>query len=96
MDNKLIARLAKVSRGDINPVTAFFGGVLAQEVIKASSGKYMPIRQWMFFDAREVLPADEEVVAADYDRDQYRLDTLKNMFRRQDLCGIDYLRVSCV
>ena len=34
-----------------------------------------------------------KVVAADYDRDQYRLDTLKNMFRRQDLCKFTQFRV---
>jgi len=56
LDEKLLATLSKVSRGDLGPIAAMMGGILAQEVIKASSGKYTPIRQWTFFDAREMLP----------------------------------------
>eukprot|EP01156_Anaeramoeba_ignava_P017709 Anaeramoba_ignava/a89852_693.p1 GENE.a89852_693~~a89852_693.p1 ORF type:complete len:664 (+),score=187.61 a89852_693:633-2624(+) len=37
---------------------AFFGGVIGQEVIKACSGKYTPIQQWMYYDATECLPKD--------------------------------------
>ena len=32
------------------------GGWMAQEVIKACSGKFHPIVQWMYFDAYECLP----------------------------------------
>ncbi len=68
IDERLIGRLASVSRGDLGPLAAVFGGIIAQEVIKASSSKYTPIRQWSFFDAREVLPvpvsADDAVVEA--------------------------------
>jgi len=64
IDESLLTRLAKVSRGDLGAMAATFGGVIAQEVIKASSGKYMPIRQWCFFDAVEVLPATEESLSA--------------------------------
>ena len=30
-----------------------------QEVMKASSGKFSPIYQWMYFDALECLPKDK-------------------------------------
>jgi ubiquitin-activating enzyme E1 len=39
IDERLISQLAKVSRGDLGPLAAVFGGVIAQEVIKASSSK---------------------------------------------------------
>jgi ubiquitin-activating enzyme E1 len=39
-------------------MAAAIGGVVAQEVLKACSGKFMPIKQWFYFDARECLPAD--------------------------------------
>ena len=39
-------------------MNAAVGGVAAQEVMKACSGKFMPIKQWLYFDAIECLPAD--------------------------------------
>ncbi len=36
------------------------GGLVAQEVLKGVSGKFMPIRQWMHFDALESLPREEK------------------------------------
>ena len=34
------------------------GGIAAQEVMKAFSGKFMPIKQWLYFDALECLPEE--------------------------------------
>jgi hypothetical protein len=34
----------------------FVGGVVAQEILKACSGKFHPIKQFMYFDAVECLP----------------------------------------
>ena len=39
-------------------MAAAIGGIAAQEVMKACSGKFMPIRQWLYLDARECLPED--------------------------------------
>ncbi len=38
----------------LSPVCAFLGGIAAQEAIKACSRKFMPIGQWLYFDAFEV------------------------------------------
>lgn len=32
---------------------------MAQEVLKACSGKFMPIVQWLYYDAVECLPTEE-------------------------------------
>ena len=37
VDEALLRQFAKVARGDLNPLAAMFGGIIAQEVIKASS-----------------------------------------------------------
>lgn len=55
-DEKLIRELSYQARGDLNPMAAFFGGVVAQEVLKAVSGKFSPIQQWLYFDSLESLP----------------------------------------
>lgn len=37
---------------------------MGQEVIKALSGKFHPIFQWMYFDSLESLPDPEQIKAA--------------------------------
>uniref|UniRef100_V9KCN4 E1 ubiquitin-activating enzyme n=1 Tax=Callorhinchus milii TaxID=7868 RepID=V9KCN4_CALMI len=54
----LIRKLAFVSGGDLAPVNAFVGGVAAQEVMKACTGKFTPIIQWLYFDALDCLPEE--------------------------------------
>ena len=38
-------QFAKVCAGDLNAMSAAIGGIVAQEVMKASSGKFSPIFQ---------------------------------------------------
>ncbi|PKX99404.1 ubiquitin-activating enzyme E1 [Aspergillus novofumigatus IBT 16806] len=56
LDEKIIRELSYQARGDLNPLAAFFGGVAAQEVLKAVSGKFNPIHQWLYLDSLESLP----------------------------------------
>eukprot|EP00092_Neocalanus_flemingeri_P032732 GFUD01035603.1.p1 GENE.GFUD01035603.1~~GFUD01035603.1.p1 ORF type:complete len:1086 (+),score=321.65 GFUD01035603.1:80-3337(+) len=57
-DEDFITQFAKVCAGELSPMCAAMGGVVAQEVMKACSGKFMPIFQWLYFDALECLPVD--------------------------------------
>jgi len=63
LDSNLIKTFSKVCAGNINPMTSFIGGIVAQEVMKSCSGKFSPIFQWLYFDAVESLP--EEVTEED-------------------------------
>lgn len=56
LDEKLLRELSYGARGDLSPMAAFFGGLAAQEVLKAISGKFYPIVQWLYFDSLESLP----------------------------------------
>lgn len=49
--------LLPVFAGDLNPMACFIGGMAAQEALKVCSGKFTPLHQWMYYDAREVLQA---------------------------------------
>uniref|UniRef100_A0A452I3T0 E1 ubiquitin-activating enzyme n=1 Tax=Gopherus agassizii TaxID=38772 RepID=A0A452I3T0_9SAUR len=60
LNEGLIKELAYQAAGDLAPVNAFIGGLAAQEVMKACSGKFMPIMQWLYFDALECLPEDSK------------------------------------
>nr|XP_046220694.1 ubiquitin-like modifier-activating enzyme 1 isoform X1 [Oncorhynchus gorbuscha] len=59
LDDKLMKKLAFVSAGDLAPINAFIGGLAAQEVMKACTGKFMPMMQWLYFDALECLSEEE-------------------------------------
>ena len=48
-DEKIVLNVARWASADISPVCAFFGGIIAQEIIK-TTGKYIPIDQWLMFD----------------------------------------------
>lgn len=53
---RLLRNLSSGARGELSPLCAFFGGIAAQEVMKACSGKFSPLQQWMYFDSEESLP----------------------------------------
>lgn len=59
IDEKLFRLISKTSAGDLAPMQAVIGGIAAQEVMKACSGKFMPIQQWFYYDNFECLPEDE-------------------------------------
>lgn len=56
VDEEFIKTLAKQSRGQVAPINTVIGGIAAQEVLKAVSGKFTPIHQSLYFDAFESLP----------------------------------------
>ncbi|KAG9238513.1 putative ubiquitin-activating enzyme E1 1 [Amylocarpus encephaloides] len=58
VDEKLLSELSFQAQGDLSPMAAFFGGLAAQEVLKAVSGKFHPINQWLNFDSLESLPTN--------------------------------------
>lgn len=56
IDEGLLSELASQATGDLCPMQAVIGSMAAQEVMKACSGKFMPMMQWMYFDSLECLP----------------------------------------
>ncbi|MGH0146291.1 UNVERIFIED_CONTAM: hypothetical protein FKN15_007464, partial [Acipenser sinensis] len=65
LDEGLLKKLAYLAMGDLAPVNAFIGGLAAQEVMKACTGKFMPIMQWLYFDALECLSEEEGVMLSE-------------------------------
>lgn len=69
--NEAIVRpLIETAAGEISPMSAVFGGLIAQEVLKAASGKFNPIYQWLYMDAVEALPKAPEGAAVSADEYQ--------------------------
>nr|XP_018908645.1 PREDICTED: ubiquitin-like modifier-activating enzyme 1 [Bemisia tabaci] len=58
LNEKLLEIFAKTAAGNLGAMCATIGGIVAQEVMKACTGKFNPIYQWFYFDAIECLPED--------------------------------------
>lgn len=55
--------IVKLAKAEIVPLTAFIGGIAAQEVLKVR-GKYTPIHQWLHYDLLETLPSGTDIKRA--------------------------------
>ncbi|KAI8872869.1 ubiquitin-activating enzyme E1 [Ramicandelaber brevisporus] len=60
LDDKLVKEIAYGAEGELPPMTAVIGGLIAQEVLKACTGKFHPVLQFFTFDALEALPNNGE------------------------------------
>lgn len=73
LNDDLILTFARTCAGNTSALDAAIGGMVAQEVLKACSGKFTPIFQFLYFDAIECLPdggveeADAQPVGSRYD-----------------------------
>eukprot|EP01038_Epipyxis_sp_PR26KG_P012667 gene12667-16982_t len=62
VDEKQVLRYARHAASELQPIVAFTGGVLAQEIVKCT-GKFTPIPGFLHFSAPEALPNDAPSVA---------------------------------
>ncbi|CAL1539269.1 unnamed protein product [Lymnaea stagnalis] len=58
----LLHEFSYSAQGNICPLHAFIGGIAAQEIMKACSGKFSPLVQHLYFDALECLPKDKSIL----------------------------------
>ena len=79
---KVLRQFAMGSTGDLSPMAAAMGGIVGQEIMKACSGKFMPINQWFYFDAIECLPAEWPLAPKEYEPEGNRYDGQIAVFGR--------------
>jgi len=58
LDEPALKKAISYSGHAISPLCAFFGGIVAQEIVKFT-GKYMPLRQWLHYDIFETVDDEE-------------------------------------
>lgn len=56
LDEEVIRLIASGAYVELCPVAAVTGGIAAQEAIKALTRVFIPLQQWLYFDAVECLP----------------------------------------
>ncbi|KAM3185929.1 hypothetical protein ACTXT7_005366 [Hymenolepis weldensis] len=49
IDAKLLSKICATAQGQIPPLCSFFGGLAAQEVIKAVTCRFTPLNQWVSY-----------------------------------------------
>lgn len=59
VEGDVVRNVSLYARAQISPMAAFWGGIVAQEVIKFT-GKYTPLRQWLHFDSFEIITEDAD------------------------------------
>jgi len=105
VDEDVVRKVALFATCAICPMTAFLGGVIAQEVVKFT-GKYTPLRQFLYLDMFELLPspapsiADRRLTGGRYDDQvaifgadfQRRLGELKLFLVGAGALGCEYLK----
>lgn len=75
LDEDLLRTFASQATGDVCPMQAVIGSMAAQEVMKACSGKFMPVMQWMYFDSLESLNEnDTEIPESNFQPGNCRYD----------------------
>jgi len=55
LDDSIVTKAASFATSSLVPQCAFFGGIIAQEIVKFT-GKYSPLKQWLHYDIFETLP----------------------------------------
>ena len=60
LEENIVFNSVSYSKASISPMSAFFGGVVAQEIVKFT-GKYSPLKQWLHYDIFDSLPKTENV-----------------------------------
>jgi ubiquitin-activating enzyme E1 len=55
IDEEIVRNVARFARAQISPVASFWGGIVAQEIVKFT-GKFTPLSQWLHYEVFETLP----------------------------------------
>ena len=63
VDEDVVASVALTAAAELPALCAFFGGIVAQEIVKYA-GKFTPLKQYLYLDAFEVLPKDHATLPA--------------------------------
>jgi ubiquitin-activating enzyme E1 len=103
LDDAVLKICALHAAAELQPMCAFFGGVVAQEIVKFC-GKFSPLNQWLHIDAFEVYPKERPTDCAPtncrYDHQitvfgqkvQDRLMNVKNFMVGCGALGCEFLK----
>nr|XP_056713175.1 ubiquitin-like modifier-activating enzyme 6 [Euleptes europaea] len=77
VNEDVVKWLSKTARGSLAPLTAALGGIASQEVLKAVTGKFSPLQQWLYLDALELVSSLEKASREEFLPRGDRYDALR-------------------
>lgn len=89
----LVRLFSQQPPGSLVPICSIIGGFVAQEVLKACSGKFHPLFQFMYFDSVQCLPNE---TGNDFSRENSRYDPLIELLGKKNVEKIFNARVFVV
>ncbi|XP_041365685.1 ubiquitin-like modifier-activating enzyme 6 isoform X1 [Gigantopelta aegis] len=98
IDELLIKHLSYTSQGCLAPLCAAIGGFVAQEGLKAMTGKFSPLNQMLYLDATELLPTMDGAGNEQFQPKGDRYDSLRMCIgeeKRRRLADIHLFMVGC-
>ncbi|XP_023668301.2 ubiquitin-like modifier-activating enzyme 6 isoform X1 [Paramormyrops kingsleyae] len=98
VNRDLVHWLSRTARGCLPPLCAAIGGTASQEALKALTGKFAPLQQWLYLDAIEVVKPLQSLPAEEFAPKGDRYDPLRacigeTMCRK--LHGLKVFMVGC-
>ncbi|XP_063156405.1 ubiquitin-like modifier-activating enzyme 6 [Candoia aspera] len=55
VNKDIVKWLSRMAQGSLAPLAAALGGIASQEVLKAVTGKFSPLQQWLYIDVLELV-----------------------------------------
>ncbi|XP_029456602.1 ubiquitin-like modifier-activating enzyme 6 [Rhinatrema bivittatum] len=77
MDEDIVKWLSWTARGFLTPLAAAVGGIASQEALKAVTGKFSPLQQWVYIDAIDIVEYLEETNCEEFLPRGDRYDALR-------------------
>nr|CAH8875316.1 unnamed protein product [Trichobilharzia regenti] len=67
IDESLAKRLSSASQGQLAPLCAVFGGIAAQEAMKAVTSTFTPFNQWLYLQCASIVPTEMDTKSVDFE-----------------------------
>ncbi|ETE60713.1 Ubiquitin-like modifier-activating enzyme 6, partial [Ophiophagus hannah] len=77
VNEDIVKWLSRMAQGSLAPLTAALGGIASQEVLKAVTGKFSPLQQWLYIDALELVTFPEKAYDEEFLPRGDRYDALR-------------------
>ncbi|XP_021348773.1 ubiquitin-like modifier-activating enzyme 6 isoform X2 [Mizuhopecten yessoensis] len=96
VDEDLVRMLSFTARGCFAPLCAAIGGFVAQEGLKALTGKFTPLNQWLYLDAVDVVNKTDAINPAQFQPRGDRYDALRICIGESKCCQLANMRLFMV
>uniref|UniRef100_A0A8C3LZC5 Ubiquitin-like modifier-activating enzyme 6 n=1 Tax=Chrysolophus pictus TaxID=9089 RepID=A0A8C3LZC5_CHRPC len=77
VNGDLVKWLSRTAQGFLAPLAAAVGGVASQEVLKAVTGKFSPLQQWLYIDMLDIVIPLEKMGSEEFLPRGDRYDALR-------------------